>query len=149
MEKRLKASLKPNELKPELKESTVPIDLITHRGAKEIHLPEAVSDMLFLSPPEKHSKKEDRYLIKILANGFTYRETQEAKNLNLHELAEIYHQDPAYIGAQIRLTFLAPDIIDAILRGAQPKTMTAKELLRASIPASWPEQRKLFGFPKI
>jgi hypothetical protein len=141
--------LKPNELKPELMESTVPIDLITHRGAKEIHLPEAVSDMLFLSPPEKHSKKEDRYLIKILANGFTYRETQEAKNLNLHELAEIYHQDPAYIGAQIRLTFLAPDIIDAILRGAQPKTMTAKELLRASIPASWPEQRKLFGFPKI
>lgn len=74
---------------------------------------------------------------------------QEPKNLNLHELAEIYHQDPAYIGAQIRLTFLAPDIIDAILRGAQPKTMTAKELLRASIPASWPEQRKLFGFPKF
>lgn len=149
MDKRLKASLKPNESKPELMESTVHIDLITHCGAKEIHLPEAVSDMLFLSPPEKHSKKEDRYLIKILANGFTYRETQKAKNLNLHELAEIYHQDPAYIGAQIQLTFLAPDIIDAILRGAQPKTMTAKELLRASIPVSWPEQRKLFSFPKI
>ncbi len=82
-----------------------------------------------------------------MAIGFTYRETQEAKNLNLHELAEVYHQDPAYIGAQIRLTFLAPGII--ILRGTQPKTMTAKELLRASIPASWPEQRKLFGFPKI
>jgi len=44
---------------------------------------------------------------------------------------------------------LAPDIIDAILRGAQPKTMTARELLRASIPASWPEQRKLFGFPPV
>ena len=112
-------------------------------------MPETVSDMLYLTSGEKPSKKEDRYLIKILANGFTYRETQEAKNLNLHELAEIYHQDPAYIGAQIRLTFLAPDIIDAILRGAQPKTMTARELLRASIPASWPEQRKLFGFPKI
>ena len=149
MDKRLKASLKPNELKPELMESTVPFNLITHRGSKEIHLPETVSDMLYLTSGEKPSKKEDRYLIKILANGFTYRETQEAKNLNLHELAEVYHQDPAYIGAQIRLTFLAPDIIDAILRGAQPKTMTARELLRASIPASWPEQRKLFGFPPV
>ena len=53
----MKASLKPNESKPELMESTVPIDLITHRGAKEMHLPEAVSEMLFLSPPESTPRK--------------------------------------------------------------------------------------------
>ena len=46
-----------------------------------------------------------------------------------------------------RLSFLAPDIIGAILEGHQPTGLTANRMLRtAAIPLGWPEQRRLFGF---
>lgn len=47
----------------------------------------------------------------------------------------------------VRLAFLAPDIVTAILDGTQPPLLTARQLLRASeVPLSWSEQRGIFGF---
>jgi hypothetical protein len=51
------------------------------------------------------------------------------------------------VGRRIRLTFLAPDIVTAIVAGEQPNTLTIGSLLRdRDIPLSWAEQRRLFGF---
>ena len=45
-----------------------------------------------------------------------------------------------------RLSYLAPDIIMAILEGRQPRTMTSRSLLRvSSIPLGWDEQRAVLG----
>lgn len=47
----------------------------------------------------------------------------------------------------IRLIYLAPDIITAILDGRQPPLLNANRLRRLSeIPADWGKQRKLLGF---
>jgi site-specific DNA recombinase len=47
----------------------------------------------------------------------------------------------------LRLTYLAPDITDAILDGRQPLNMSAAVLLNhPSLPLSWPEQRKALDF---
>jgi site-specific DNA recombinase len=47
----------------------------------------------------------------------------------------------------VRLTYLAPDITQAILDGRQPRDLTAEKLLAHSrLPLAWDEQRKVLGF---
>jgi hypothetical protein len=46
-----------------------------------------------------------------------------------------------------RFSFLAPDIVSAILEGRQPPTLQTRRLLRiAALPACWSEQRRMLGF---
>ncbi len=56
---------------------------------------------------------------------------------------------PALISDRIRLAFLAPDIVEAILQGKQPRSLTVARLKRACpLPLSWEEQRtRLLGAP--
>jgi len=52
---------------------------------------------------------------------------------------------PSLITNRIRLAFLAPDIVEAILEGRQPSTLTLARLEQACpLPISWDEQRALF-----
>ncbi|WP_340587291.1 recombinase family protein [Erythrobacter alti] len=47
----------------------------------------------------------------------------------------------------LRISWLAPDILSAIVEGRQPASLTGRQLLRAtSIPLGWDEQRHFFGF---
>jgi len=48
------------------------------------------------------------------------------------------------MGRMLRLTSLAPDIIEAILRGDEPDGLSL-EKLRKDLPVRWDEQRKVFG----
>jgi site-specific DNA recombinase len=53
----------------------------------------------------------------------------------------------SYFTRVARLTYLAPDITQAILGGRQPPDLTAKKLLAHSrLPLAWHEQRSLLGF---
>ena len=52
-----------------------------------------------------------------------------------------------HVARLARLSWLAPDIVSAILEGKQPRSLTARQLLRApEVPLSWPDQRRIFGF---
>ena len=48
----------------------------------------------------------------------------------------------------IRLSYLAPDIVRALLEGRQPIELTPTRLLRLSkgLPHDWSEQRHVLGF---
>jgi hypothetical protein len=48
----------------------------------------------------------------------------------------------------IRLSYLAPDIVRALLEGRQPIVLTPTRLLRLSkdLPHDWSEQRRFLGF---
>ena len=49
----------------------------------------------------------------------------------------------------IYLAFLAPDIVQAIVRGEQPVELTADRLIRMGpLPAGWSDQRVLLGMPE-
>ena len=51
-----------------------------------------------------------------------------------------------YVSRIIRLVFLAPDIITAIMTGRQPAWLTAKRLTDGrTIPLRWADQRVEFG----
>ena len=46
-----------------------------------------------------------------------------------------------------RFSYLAPDIIAAIMEGKQPTELTASTLVRApTVPVCWQSQREAFGF---
>ena len=47
-----------------------------------------------------------------------------------------------YVGRLIRLAFLAPDIVESVVEGRQPTTLTAEALTRRiELPLSWSAQR--------
>jgi site-specific DNA recombinase len=51
------------------------------------------------------------------------------------------------LGRLARLSYLAPDIISAILEGRQPEPLTARQLIRCSgLPLRWNEHRRELGF---
>jgi len=54
---------------------------------------------------------------------------------------------PSYFTRLVRLSYLAPDITQAILDGRQPRGLTADKLLAHSrLPLAWHEQRIVLGF---
>lgn len=46
----------------------------------------------------------------------------------------------------IKLSWLAPAIVDAILTGTQPAGLAARQLYEADLPLDWAAQKALLGF---
>jgi hypothetical protein len=57
------------------------------------------------------------------------------------ELAAAEKINSSYVSRVLRLTLLAPDIVEAILDGRQPEGMTLPALMDP-FPVFWGEQRK-------
>ena len=47
----------------------------------------------------------------------------------------------AYVGKLLRLTLMAPDIVEAVLDGRLPKGVRLEDLVRP-LPSAWAEQRR-------
>jgi site-specific DNA recombinase len=47
----------------------------------------------------------------------------------------------------LRLNYLAPDIVTAILDGEQPEGLTRAKLIQTNLPLDWALQRQVLGFP--
>ena len=60
------------------------------------------------------------------------------------ELAQKVKQERAFLFQALSLVNLAPEIIEAILNGKEPSTLTLSKL-RKGFPEDWSEQRKMFG----
>ncbi|SDB28911.1 hypothetical protein [Belnapia rosea] len=53
----------------------------------------------------------------------------------------------SYATRLVRLAWLAPDIIEAILHGRQPANLSASRLMQDTrIPTDWQDQRQALGF---
>ena len=76
-----------------------------------------------------------------------FAELRDGKARSVSELAMRYNVDRGDVGKALKLAFLAPDIVQAILEGRHATDLTAARLTRlANLPASWDEQRRLLGF---
>ncbi|TPE61797.1 hypothetical protein FJQ54_07830 [Sandaracinobacter neustonicus] len=67
-------------------------------------------------------------------------------NLTVTDLARVEGLSPPYLDRILRLTFLAPDIVEALLDGTAPADLnleSTKDLKR--IAPSWSDQRRLMG----
>ena len=66
---------------------------------------------------------------------------------SMTELANQNNVTQRYIAHLIKLAFLAPDIIKAILRGNVPRDLSLDKL-KTGFPLDWDEQRKVLGFSR-
>ena len=59
----------------------------------------------------------------------------------------VSHYSKRHLWQLLRLGWLAPDIVSAILDGRHPIGLTGRRLLRAhNLPLDWAEQRVFLGF---
>jgi len=105
---------------------------------------------LVISDDRDRSPTPDPKLIAAVANGRRwFAEIKDTKACSITGLAERHGVDRTDIGREISLSFLAPDIVEAILGGRQPIELTAKRLKRLrDLPVSWAEQRQVLGFSR-
>jgi len=84
----------------------------------------------------------DITLVKAVARAFRWRRLLEGgRYATVKELAAAERVDASYVSRVLRLTLLAPDLIDAILAGTQPGHVTRLWLERA-MPDAWHAQRQ-------
>ena len=79
-------------------------------------------------------------MVKALARAFRWqRMLDEGVCGTIEELAKRERVNRGYMSRVLRLTLLAPDIVEAILDGRQPETLRVADLLEGS-PVEWKEQ---------
>jgi hypothetical protein len=87
-------------------------------------------------------------MVKAIARAFRWREMLEnGTHATIAEIAAAEKVNDSYVGRVLRLTLLAPDIVEAILGGRQPAEMTLATLMRP-FPISWREQDEA-GFSRL
>jgi site-specific DNA recombinase len=91
----------------------------------------------------------DPSLLRIIARAHDIqRRLSQNTKLTVHDIAREERVTAAYLYTLLRLPWLAPDIITAIVNGRQPHQFNAMTLMRKAsrLPAEWAEQRALLGF---
>ena len=84
--------------------------------------------------------KADPALVKALARAFRYQKLlDEGRYASISEMAAAENIERGYLGTLLRLTLLAPEMVEAILNGRQPERVTLPRLLEG-VPAGWGEQ---------
>jgi len=69
----------------------------------------------------------------------------ESRYCSISEIAAAERIDRGYVGSILRLTLLAPAIVEAIIDGRQPSELGLSRLMKP-FPLSWSEQwATLFG----
>jgi hypothetical protein len=85
--------------------------------------------------------RADPALVEALARAHRWnRPLEGGRYASLAELAAAERIDRSFLGKALRLTLLAPDIVEAILDGRQPCALALPALLE-SVPSLWDEQR--------
>ena len=83
----------------------------------------------------------DSTLVKALARAFRWRRMLEnGRYGTIDEIAAAEKINSSYVSRILRLTLLAPDIVEAILDGRQPEGMGLPVLLQP-FPIEWNDQR--------
>lgn len=117
---------------PETVTIHVPFRIVKRGGRKEMQMPDGA--------PLPRSM--DSTLVKALARAFRWKRMLESGEFaTIGELAEREGIAVSYLTRVLRLTLLAPDIVEAILDGTQEPERTLSQLLE-TLPTDWQSQRR-------
>lgn len=86
----------------------------------------------------------DNAMVKALARAFRWRKMlDEGTHATIEDLATSKRIAKTYVSQVLRLTLLAPEIVDLILDGRQPVELQLDDLL-AGFPLAWEGQREIW-----
>ncbi|MDP3512321.1 MAG: hypothetical protein Q8S20_06200 [Sulfuritalea sp.] len=129
-------------LAPKLRTSTdgrtvtvhVPIAFRQRAGRKQIVGPPG-------SVPWTPTPRIDTALLKAVVRAHRWREMLEnGEYPSAADLAKAEKVNDSYLSRVLRITLLAPEIIEAIVTGRQPPTLQIDELMKP-LPAQWQQQK--------
>ena len=92
----------------------------------------------------------DAPMIKTLGKAFYWKRLiDEGVYPTTADLARALKLEPGWAAEVLRMTMLAPDIVEAIFEGRQPRHLNLHTLRGRQdlLPRDWGEQRRLLGFP--
>jgi hypothetical protein len=113
----------------------VPMAFTKRGGRKLVISPDGVSTVAPSRP------RVDNTVVKALARAFRWRKLLETGAFaTVEEIAAAEKINASYVGRVLRLTLLAPDIVEAILDGRQPTEVTMAVLMKR-FPVEWDEQQ--------
>lgn len=114
----------------------VPISIRRRGGRKLVLAPDGMN--VTKAPVARHI---DSAMVKAIARAYRWREMLESgEYATIREIAAAERINETYVGRVLRLTLLAPDIVEAILNGRQPSALQLEDLL-LRFPVGWREQR--------
>ena len=111
------------------------------RGGRKLIIAPDGGDAWMPSKPRR-----DDTLIKALARAHRWkRKLESGEHNSIAELAKAKKINKSYLSRILRLTLLAPDIVESILDGCQPKGLALADFMEP-FPVEWERQRMKFGF---
>ena len=118
---------------------SIPVTFLQRCGRKQILSPAGAT-------PWSPAPRVDTALVKAVVRAHRWRQMIESgEYASSAELAKAQKVNDSYLSRILRLTLIAPDIIEAILSGSQPSTLQLDDLLKP-LPATWELQHSaLFG----
>ena len=116
---------------PETVTLHVPFRVVKRGGREEMQMPKGATQQ----------RRADNTLVKALARAFRWKRMLDSGEFaTVAELAEREGIAPSYMTRVLRLTLLAPDIVDAILDGKQGPEVTLARAIE-TFPIEWEKQR--------
>jgi hypothetical protein len=125
------------------------IRLTENAGTVTVHIPitfrQRGGRKQILTPPGSAAwspaPRMDTALLKAIVRAHRWREMlEDGKYLCTADLAKAEKINASYLARILRLTLLAPEIIEAILSGHQSSALQLNDLLKP-LPAIWTKQR--------
>jgi hypothetical protein len=95
------------------------------------------------------NREPDMALLRVLTRAYDVQQRLcDDPSLTVRGLARQEQITPKYFYVVLRLRWLAPDIVTAIVNGRQPRQLSTKRLMRlaSKLPEDWAAQRGLLGF---
>ena len=84
----------------------------------------------------------DNTMIKVIARGFRWqRLLYDETYATIEDLAAAEKINPSYVSRILRLAYLSPKVVQAILDGSHPAWLTMRDLLDP-FPMDWREQEQ-------
>jgi hypothetical protein len=121
----------------------IPMQIRKKRGYVTMILLEGAEEYQEVENPKNYNEK----LVKAFANAYKWQKMLKNKEVNsLSEIATMEKVDDSYVRKIFKLSYVAPDIVEAILKGNQSANLNLKDFTQKTIPDLWTEQREVFGF---
>ena len=97
---------------------------------------------------ERREALIDNAMVKLLARGHRWhRKLFDGTHASIEDMAKSENISPSFVSRILRLAYLSPTVIEAILDGKYPAQLTIKDLMEP-FPVDWSMQEKIFLQPK-
>jgi hypothetical protein len=119
----------------------IPMLIRRMRGRKTVIAPQALDGEI----PGAQEPVQSA-ILQALGRAFSWADILESGQIkSISELARTLDVDGSYVARILKLTTLAPDIVEALINGEEPNGLSLAKLTQ-TFPEDWAEQRSQFGF---